>query len=265
MRFFGSNDVAHSVRRHLERRGDIAGRIVIDIPAGNGRMTDILRKLGAKVEAFDLIPELFEIPDMVCGEADLTKKTSIPEGYADLVLCQEGIEHISDQLATLKELNRILKTKGRLIITTPNISHLRGKLSNFLVESEYYRRMPGNEVQHVFPALEGRKDPVFGHVFLIGAQRLRTLGRLAGLRLVKTHPEKISRFSLMMGVLYPFLFLVNYFLYFDILRKTPKDEMARSKETFKEIIKLNLNPHVMFGKSLIFEFEKIGKPAPGNN
>ena len=263
MRLFGSNDVAHSVRRHLERREDIAGRKVIDFPAGSGRMTEILRGMGAKVEAYDLFPELFEIPGMVCGEADLTKKTSIPEDYADLVLCQEGVEHISDQLATLKELSRILKPKGRLIITTPNISHLRGKLSNFLVESEYYRRMPGNEIQHVFPALEGRDDPVFGHVFLIGVQRLRTLARLAGLKFVKTHPVKISHFSIIMGVFYPFLFFVNYFLYFDVLRNTPKDDMARAKETFKEILKLNLNPHVLFGKSLIVEFEKIGEPAPG--
>lgn len=264
MRLFGSNDVAHSVRRHLERRDDLAGRTVIDFPAGSGRMTEILLKLGAKAEAYDLFPDRFKIPGMVCGEADLTQKTSIPSGHADLVLCQEGIEHIPNQFATLKELSRILKPKGRLIITTPNISNLRGKLSNFLVESEYYRRMPGNEVQNVFPIPEGRENPVFGHVFLIGAQRLRTLARVAGMKLVKTHPVKISRLSMIMGVLYPFLFLVNYFLYFDVLRKIPPEDMARAKETFKEIIKLNLNPHVLFGKSLIFEFEKIGEPPPGN-
>lgn len=160
-------------------------------------------------------------------------------------------------------MSRILKPKGRLIITTPNISNLRGKLSNFLVESEYYRRMPGNEVLNVFPVPGGREVPIFGHVFLIGAQRLRTLARVAGLRLVKTHPVKISRLSMMMGVLYPLLFLINDFLYFDVLRKTSPDDMARAKETFREIVKLNLNPHVLCGKSLIFGFEKIGEPAPG--
>lgn len=258
MRFFGSSNVFHSVKRHVERRTDLSGRIVIDLPAGHGNMSAILRKLGARVEAYDLFPEFFEIPDMVCQKADLTKKTSIPDGHADLVLCQEGIEHISDQLATLKELSRILKHKGRLIVTTPNISHLRAKLSNFLVESEHFRRMPANEADQILTASWDSNVHLFGHVFLIGAQRLRTLARLAGLRLVKTHPVRISNFSLLLGISFPLLVLVNILLYFDIKRKTSKEEWALRKGTFREVIRLNLNFYVLFGKSLIFEFEKIG-------
>ncbi len=258
MKLFGSSNVFHSVKRLFERRGDLSGLIVIDIPAGHGSMSDNLRKLGANVEAYDLFPEFFRIPDMECHHADLTKKTPIPDEHADLVLCQEGIEHIPDQLATLRELSRILKHKGRLIVTTPNVSHLRAKLSHFLVESEYYRRMPANEADQILTAPWDSNVHLFGHVFLIGAQRLRTLARIAGLRLVKTHPVRISRFSLIIGVLYPLLVVANYLLYIDTISKIPKEELASKKETFKEVIKLNLNPQVLFGKSLIFEFEKIG-------
>jgi ubiquinone/menaquinone biosynthesis C-methylase UbiE len=66
--------------------------------------------------------------------ADL-EKIALPEGYFNIVLCAEVIEHIADSDRFLSELHRILAPGGAVIITTPNKSNLflrLKKLFNFL-------------------------------------------------------------------------------------------------------------------------------------
>ena len=47
--------------------------------------------------------------------------TSIPEPDAsfDAILCVEVLEHVPDPLAALRELGRLLKPNGQLILTAP--------------------------------------------------------------------------------------------------------------------------------------------------
>src|SRR5579864_5582373 len=87
------------VKKYLrEIREDLADKIVLDIPAGNGVTSEILLELGSKVEAFDLFPGNFLVKEIECKKADITKGLPIADNYADFVICQEGIEHFSDQV-----------------------------------------------------------------------------------------------------------------------------------------------------------------------
>ena len=130
------------VRKYFEGIKDqLKGRKVIDIPAGNGATTEILLGAGADVEAFDLFPEYFMLKEMECKRADITESIPLPNGYADWVTCQEGIEHFSDQARTFREINRVLKKHGRLLLTTPSYSNLSAKLSYLLFESAYTRAL----------------------------------------------------------------------------------------------------------------------------
>ena len=47
--------------------------------------------------------------------------TNLPleAGYADVVFCSEVLEHVADYQTALKEIYRILKTGGKLILTVP--------------------------------------------------------------------------------------------------------------------------------------------------
>jgi len=47
--------------------------------------------------------------------------TNLPleAGFADVVFCSEVLEHVEDCKAALKEIHRILKTGGKLILTVP--------------------------------------------------------------------------------------------------------------------------------------------------
>jgi SAM-dependent methyltransferase len=94
------------------------GKIVIDIPAGNGVTTEILLALGCKVEPYDLFPEYFLVKGIECRKADINEGLPLANNYADFIICQEGIEHFNDQLKMFREFSRVLKLGGKLIITT---------------------------------------------------------------------------------------------------------------------------------------------------
>ncbi len=49
-----------------------------------------------------------------------------PDGYFSTILCCELIEHLpNDPMHMMMEINRILKTGGHLVLTTPNIACAR--------------------------------------------------------------------------------------------------------------------------------------------
>ncbi len=255
--FTGSSDIKLFIRRHLESRGDLAGKIAVDIPAGRGLTSDILQQQGAEVHPFDLFPEKFEVPGLTCMHADLTEELPLGADSVDFLVCQEGIEHLPDQLHVLSEFSRVLRPGGRLLITTPNLSHVRARLSHLLLESDFYRRLPANEIEEVWHAGDGRT--YHGHIFLINAQKLRTLARLAGLQIVKIYPTKVSYTSLLLGILlYPVLWFITWRARSRSIRKAGDSLTPAAREAFAEIARLNLNPDILFGKHLFVEFEQIG-------
>lgn len=255
--FSGSSDIKLFMQRHLESRDDLAGKIAVDIPAGRGLTSEILRRMGAEVHAFDLFPEKFDVPGLACAWADLTRELPIGPESVDMVICQEGIEHLPDQLHVLNEFSRILRPGGHLLLTTPSVSHMRARLSHLLLESDFYRRLPANEIEEVWHTADGRT--YHGHIFLINAQKLRTLAQLAGLRLARVYPTKVGYSSLILGVLlYPVIALVTWRARARSERKAGHSLTPEMRETFAEIARLNLNPEILFGKHLFIEFVKTG-------
>lgn len=257
MKLFGTSNIKYFVGNHIRSLNDLDGKTVIDIPAGSGYMAEIIRDKGSNVEAYDLFPEFFQVKGIQCQRADLTKVLPIPDNYADMILCQEGIEHLPNQLNALKEFSRILKPKGKLIITTPNISHLRAKLSNFLLESEIYNRMPINEIDSLWLSKNLDGETYFGHIFLIGIQKLKILAKLSGFSIRKIHAVKASWSSIVLGIFLPIIYIVNYYAYYVSMNRNNELDGEWKKSVYKEALRLNLNSNILFGKHLFIEFEKI--------
>jgi SAM-dependent methyltransferase len=57
----------------------------------------------------------------------------LPDNFIDLALCTEVIEHLPNSpKPLLADMYRILKPGGYLIITTPNIAHLKNRIKGLL-------------------------------------------------------------------------------------------------------------------------------------
>jgi SAM-dependent methyltransferase len=247
----------HVVERRLRAmQPELRGKLAVDIPAGVGGSSRLLDELGVHVEPYDLFPGDFQVPGLTCRRADLLHRLPIVDARADFVLCQEGIEHMPDQLHVLREFNRILKPGGRVLITTPNVSHLRARVSHLLVESDLYNRLPPSEVDAVWFGGQRPEELYYGHVFLVGAAKLRILGRLAGLELSQIHGNHISAGSVALGLLYPLILAVNGWAYLGSMRRDKSADASWKRRVYREVLRLNVDPRILFCKHLIAEFRK---------
>ncbi|HEY8269257.1 MAG TPA: methyltransferase domain-containing protein, partial [Pseudobdellovibrionaceae bacterium] len=184
---------------------------------------------------------------------DITEGIPLANELADLIICQEGIEHFPDQLAALKEFNRVMKDQGTLIITTPNHSNLKHKLSYLLTESERYNRiMAVNEYDSIWFNRDHNDNQYYGHVFLIGITKMRLLARIAGFKIRKIHFSEVKPSNLILFLIfYPFILLSSLMTYLRSVKKKPI-----AKAIYLEILKLNIDPRILIDGSLIVEFEK---------
>jgi len=255
------------VKKYLDGlKSDLENKIVIDIPAGTGVTTEILLDIGAKAVPFDLFPEYFLLTRIECKRADITDKIPVDDDIADMVICQEGIEHFSDQLKVLMEFNRVLKPNGKLLITTPSYSNLSAKFSYLLFESETNKHMPPNEIDDVWMSDKTITNEIYhGHIFLIGLQKLRIIAKLSGFKIKEIKYVRLSKGSLILfPFFYPFIFLSSYLRYFRNLRKHNDIPNSLKKSVYKEQLSININPKNLLNKHIFVIFEKVNQLADIN-
>lgn len=252
--------IKYYVKKYLLNNKDyFKGKTVIDFPAGNGITSRILNEIGAKPLAFDLFPEYFTQPGITCIQATIATGIPLQNNHAAALICQEGIEHFSDQAAALREFSRVLKKGGRLLITTPNYSNIRAKLSYLLMESERFNsKMPPNELDSIWMNKQELTNEIYyGHIFLIGIQKLRLLSRLAGFKIVKVHLTEIKNTSLLLlPLFYPFILLSNGFTYLKNMRKNKQFDNETKRRVYGEIFQLSINIRTLICGHLMIEFEK---------
>ena len=252
--------IKYYVKRFILNNTDwFKGKTVIDFPAGNGITSRILKEAGANPVAFDLFPEYFNIEGLNCQRANISERLPDDDKFADALICQEGIEHFSDQFKALKEFNRVLKPNGKLLITTPNYSNLRSKLSYLLSESERFNSiMAPNELDSIWMANKEITDEIyFGHIFLIGIQKLRVLAKLAGFKIVKYHFTRAKSTSvLLLPLFYPFILISNWISFRKNMRKNKNYDKETKQNVYGEIFKYATSIRMLVGGDLMVEFEK---------
>ncbi|MDX9740126.1 MAG: class I SAM-dependent methyltransferase [Gammaproteobacteria bacterium] len=263
MFWFGTKVIGFYVERLLEQQKDLLqDRVVLDFPAGHGATASQLRRLGARVIAMDLFPEFFRDETIECIRADLSERIDLPDGSVDYLICQEGVEHVPNQIAMFSEFGRIVKNGGRLLVTTPNHSNLRAKLSYLLTESELYSKMmPPNEFDSIWHSKESG-DIYYGHVNLIGIARLRLFALINGFRISKIHPTRVNYTALLLfPFLYPFILLSSF-----QARRRFRRKRLHADQNLDELLRLMISPAILLCGHLVVEFEKahqIGRDIIG--
>lgn len=260
MYWSGSKDVKDLVKKVLQQKaGDLRGKTVVDLPAGSGVTSGYLLDLGAEVRSFDLFPEFFQEKRVPCEFADLSESVPLAAQAADWVIFQEGIEHLPDQLKALKEMNRILRPNGRMILTTPNYSNLRSRVSHLLMESESLRVLPPNEIDSVWFSKKDSGRMYYGHIFSIGIQRLRVLAKLAGFEIVEVHPARVNWSSFFLYLNYWHLI---WWKHWSIRRRSVrKAKLNETPKAYRELEALGNSLNILCSGHLIVEFRKVAEPA----
>lgn len=103
--------------------GEVRGRRLLDVGCGTGWFSRRALELEAKVVALDIgcallkkVREKCPVPLVAADACAL----SFPDGTFDIVLASESIEHTLDPKRALRELHRVLRPGGTLIVTVPN-------------------------------------------------------------------------------------------------------------------------------------------------
>jgi SAM-dependent methyltransferase len=122
----------------------IAGERVLDVGAGLGHFSRIIASLGGRPVPVDLAGRVLtklrgEFPLAVQGDA-----LALPfsAGAFNIVVSSECVEHTPDPLLAVREMLRVLRPGGRLMLSTPN---RRWRWSLTVAESVGMRNFRGVE------------------------------------------------------------------------------------------------------------------------
>jgi ubiquinone/menaquinone biosynthesis C-methylase UbiE len=106
----------------LDLLGPVAGRRVLDVACGHGRMTRELARRGGEVVGIDVSGKLIakareaeeDAPHGVrYFQADVTKRGTVGVGEFDVVSCSFGLSDIDDLDGAIGSISRALRNGGR--------------------------------------------------------------------------------------------------------------------------------------------------------
>ena len=131
------------MHRYAVVQGLVQDRVILDIACGEGYGSALLAKSAQSVvgvdiaqEAIDHAQELYRASNLKFVQGSATQ-LEFADASFDVVVSFETIEHLAEQEQMLKELSRVLRSDGILIISSPNrpiYSEESGELNEFHVK-----------------------------------------------------------------------------------------------------------------------------------
>jgi SAM-dependent methyltransferase len=124
----------HRFRALLTAIGQEPAQDVLEIGATPGQFTEILVTAGYRVTATDLFPEqraaLWQRLGVAVQLCNLdAQPLPYPDSSFDVVVFSEVIEHLTASPShAVREMARVLRPGGRLIISTPNQHYLKSRV-----------------------------------------------------------------------------------------------------------------------------------------
>jgi SAM-dependent methyltransferase len=201
----------------------------------------MLKEKGIKVHAVDIEPKAAFLLGNAFQLADLNEKLPLPDKSFDVVVSVEGIEHLENPHLFLREVNRVLKDGGALILTTPNIVSLRSRV-RFLGSGFFHRdAMPLNET-----ARHG-----LHHIGLRSFPQLRYDLHTLGFQLQEIAATHTKPVSYLYGIFIPWMFLYTLIAF-----RKEKDRIQ--KERNREILRTLYSSALLFGENLLLVARKVG-------
>lgn len=218
------------------KKGDL-----LELCPGYGRLAAALRREGFRVVTADIDPANLEERGALDVQANMDCELPFREEVADYVTCLGSIEHFERQYDFLKYVSRVLRRRGSLFITTPNILNLPSRLRFFLTGFYSLAIRPCREV--------GKKNFFIEHIYPITYYQLRHMLFSAGFEIVRVETDKIRRSALPFLLLYPFLAIATWIA----LMSEPLPEQRKiNREIFRHLLSMN----ICLGRNLVIEARK---------
>lgn len=205
-----SQDNAPAAPRGITFQPDIYPRVlsllpppgtarILDVGAGEGYFTQLLRDRGDDVSACDYLEDSFRVAGVPFHRADLNEAIPLPDASFDCVVAIEVIEHVENHTRFVRELMRVVRPGGMVVITTPNILSLPSRWHFF-----WY----GFNDCAPTPLDPHRPDYWMQHINPISLPEILFLVERFGGELTGLHTNRIRKSArLPMALLYPLLAL----------------------------------------------------------
>lgn len=187
-----------------EARGDsVPSGPVLDFPAGHGAFAELLIEGGYEdVHCLDINEQAFALADrrVTFKGHDAIHDLPYPDGFFNRVFSIEGLEHFESPWTVVRELCRVLKPGGEIVISTPNTFSVDARLKYLL--SGYFPRFrplmqaPDKVMEqdvddaHISPIYFWQLN-YFLHVGGVSVERLGTDARLYKPQLAKRLVERL--------------------------------------------------------------------------
>jgi SAM-dependent methyltransferase len=170
----------------------------LDIPCGQGALAKRLSAQGFDVFCGDLDPGWYRIEGGHFHQVNLNGYLPYKDQTFDCVTCVEGIEHLENPHLLIREIGRVLKTTGRVVITTPNIMNIKSRLY-FLLRSYF------DDFRH-FSQPSDQRELLGLHINPIPFGELKYILNRCGFRIEAVSSNRYtSKYPLLMPFLIPLI------------------------------------------------------------
>ncbi|MCT4638876.1 MAG: class I SAM-dependent methyltransferase [Bacteroidales bacterium] len=171
-------DTANTISEYVEK-----GMYVLDFGCGEGAFSSRLKDMNLKVDSCDIDTDQFKATVDNLIKLDLNRD-NIADNFDkkyDMVIGMEIIEHLENPRKYIRDIKKLVKPGGTIVITTPNITSFESRLRFF---------MKGN-----FVSFE-EKSLAFGHITPLSPFQLETIFKESNLKVLKrTHGGTLPVFD----------------------------------------------------------------------
>jgi len=157
---------------------------LLDIPTGFGALAKRLSEMEYAVSCCDIDPDQFMVKELNVDRGDLNGRIPYNDSEFDYVCFLEAIEHTENPYNAVREIARVLKPGGTLIMSTPNYLNIERRLK-FLMTGFFTKPVPQQMFQGRF------HGKTYGmHLSPIGYTLIRFMLEHAGFRIVEMTYDK---------------------------------------------------------------------------
>ena len=207
---------------------------ILDAPCGAGALASALRERGYQTFGADIDPRAAALLGEAFTPANLSQPLPWPDAFFDAALSVEGIEHLENRHAYVRELARVLKRGGTLVLSTPNTVSLRSRVR--FRASGFFHQDPR-------PLREAAPHPLH-HIGLMTFPELRYALHTSGFRIAGVGHTHIKPISYLYAVLAPYAWIYTTIAF-------RKERDAAQRLVNREIRTALFSRSLLFGENVL--------------